>query len=58
MMSLYKTSKKVRYTISIIYIIFMGFILAGTYWSQQKTEMRENTTATSSSTIGSSIPEP
>ena len=42
-MSFYKTSKKVRYTLSIIYILFMGFILAGTYWSQQKSEVKENT---------------
>lgn len=56
-MSFYKTSKKVRYILSIIYILFMGFILAGTYWSQQKSEVRENTSA-SSSTIDSSIPAP
>ncbi len=56
-MSFYKTSKKVRYILSIIYILFMGFILVGTYWSQQKSEVRENTSVVPS-TIDASIPEP
>jgi hypothetical protein len=30
----YQTSKKIRYTLAVIYILFMGFILVGTYFSQ------------------------
>ncbi len=33
-MSLYKTSKKIRYTLAIVYILIMGGILLGTYLSQ------------------------
>ena len=40
----YQTSKKIRYTLAVIYILFMGFILAGTYFSQDQTD----TPATSS----------
>ena len=34
-MSLYKTSKKIRYTLAIVYILIMGGILLGTYLSQK-----------------------
>ncbi len=41
-MSVYITSKKVRYITSIIFVLFMVFIVGGSYLSQQekaKTEM-------------------
>jgi hypothetical protein len=34
-MSTYKTSQKVRYTTSIIFIVFMALIVGGTLLSQQ-----------------------
>ena len=42
-MSAYQTSKKVRYTTSIIYIIFMTFIVGGTYLFQQEPTAQEST---------------
>ena len=41
-MSFYQTSKKVRYTVSVIYLIFMVFIVGGTYLSQQDKAESEN----------------
>jgi len=35
-MSTYITSKKVRYTASIIFVLFMAFIVGGSYISQQQ----------------------
>lgn len=35
-MSAYKTSKKVRYISSIVFILFMAFIVGGTLISQQQ----------------------
>jgi len=34
-MSVYVTSKKVRYITSIIFVVFMGFIVGGSYLAQQ-----------------------
>jgi len=34
-MSAYKTSQKVRYTTSILFILFMTFIVGGSYLAQQ-----------------------
>lgn len=34
-MSVYVTSKKVRYVTSIIFVLFMAFIVGGSYFSQQ-----------------------
>jgi len=42
-MSVYKTSKKVRYITSVIFIIFMTFIVGGSYLAQQKQTLTENT---------------
>jgi len=41
-MSAYKTSQKVRYTTSIIFVVFMAVIIGGTLLSQQ-TEPANNT---------------
>ncbi len=35
-MSVYKTSKKVRYTVSVIYILVMTFVVGGSYLYQQE----------------------
>lgn len=35
-MNAYTTSKKVRYTTSIIFVLFMAFIVAGSYYAQQE----------------------
>lgn len=43
-MSFYKTSKKVRYITSIFFILFMAFIVGGSYLAQQQTAT-ENTIA-------------
>ena len=43
-MSAYKTSKKVRYITSIIFILFMAFIVGGSYLAQQNKMTAENTT--------------
>lgn len=43
-MSVYKTSKKVRYITSIIFILFMAFIVGGSYLAQQNMDTAENTT--------------
>ncbi|WP_428355523.1 hypothetical protein [Methyloprofundus sp.] len=42
-MSAYKTSKKVRYLTSIIFILFMAFIVGGSYLAQQNQRVTENT---------------
>ena len=34
-MSVYKTTKKVRYITSIIFFLFMSFIVGGSYLAQQ-----------------------
>jgi len=34
-MSAYKTSQKVRYTTSVLFILFMTFIVGGSYLAQQ-----------------------
>ncbi len=34
-MSVYASSKKVRYMSSIIFVLFMGFIVGGSYLAQQ-----------------------
>lgn len=44
-MSVYKTSKKVRYITSIIFIVFMTFIVGGSYLAQQKQVTTDNTSA-------------
>lgn len=44
-MSLYKTSKKVRYISSIIFVLFMAFIVGGSYLAQQKQVTTDDTTA-------------
>ena len=41
-MSVYQTSKKIRYTLSIIFILLMSFIVGGTYLSQQKIDAIKN----------------
>ncbi len=35
-MSVYVTSKKVRYITSIIFVLFMAFIVGGSYYAQQE----------------------
>ena len=35
-MSVYITSKKVRYITSIIFVLFMAFIVGGSYYAQQE----------------------
>ncbi|GFO74078.1 hypothetical protein BPLS_P0507 [Bathymodiolus platifrons methanotrophic gill symbiont] len=40
-MSVYKTSKKVRYITSIIFVLFMTFIVGGSYLSQQEKSRAE-----------------
>lgn len=42
-MSAYKTSKKVRYITSIIFILLMLFIVGGSYLAQQNQLVTENT---------------
>lgn len=42
-MSAYKTSKKVRYITSIIFILFMAFIVGGSYLAQQTQVTTDNT---------------
>ena len=42
-MGAYKTSKKVRYITSIIFILFMAFIVGGSYLAQQAQVTTENT---------------
>ena len=44
-MSVYKTSKKVRYITSVIFVLFMAFIVGGSYLAQQKQTTPENTIA-------------
>ncbi|MDC9728962.1 MAG: hypothetical protein PSN04_06490 [Methyloprofundus sp.] len=41
-MSAYKTSQKVRYTTSIIFIVFMAFIVGGTLLSQPNQTSNES----------------
>jgi len=43
-MSAYKTSKKVRYITSIIFVLFMTFIVGGSYFAQQNQAANENAT--------------
>lgn len=43
-MSVYVTSKKVRYITSIIFVLFMAFIVGGSYFSQQEKARAEVTT--------------
>ena len=43
-MSAYKTGKKVRYITSIIFILFMAFIIGGSYFAQQNEATTEHTT--------------
>lgn len=43
-MSAYQTSKKVRYITSIIFILFMAFIVGGSYLAQQNQITTDNTT--------------
>lgn len=43
-MSAYKTSKKVRYITSIIFVLFMAFIVGGSYFAQQNQAANENVT--------------
>ena len=45
-MSAYKTSQTVRYTTSIIFVIFMAFVVGGTLMSQQN-EIADKSNATS-----------
>ncbi|MDQ7090152.1 MAG: hypothetical protein Q9M50_05835 [Methylococcales bacterium] len=42
-MGFYKTSKKVRYTLSVVYVVIMGFILIGTYISQPENVVEKET---------------
>ncbi len=35
-MSVYITSKKVRYMTAIIFVLFMAFIVSGSYYAQQE----------------------
>ncbi|NOQ16046.1 MAG: hypothetical protein GQ581_03220 [Methyloprofundus sp.] len=35
-MSVYKTSKKVRYITSVVFVLFMAFIVGGSLISQQQ----------------------
>jgi len=41
-MSAYKTSRKVRYTSAIVFIIFMSFIVGGTLLSQSNQAVADN----------------
>ena len=43
-MSVYITSKKVRYITSIIFVLFMAFIVGGSYLSQQEKGRTDATT--------------
>ena len=43
-MSVYITSKKVRYISSIIFVLFMAFIVGGSYLSQQEKTSVETAT--------------
>jgi len=42
-MSVYITSKKVRYITSIIFVLFMAFIVGGSYYAQQEKASDEAT---------------
>ncbi|MDF1582611.1 MAG: hypothetical protein RQ733_07815 [Methyloprofundus sp.] len=44
-MSVYVTSKKVRYIASMIFVLFMIFIVGGSYLDQQKQAASESTSA-------------
>lgn len=39
LMSVYKTSKNVRYITSVIFVIFMAFIVGGSYMAQQQQKL-------------------
>ena len=43
-MSVYATSKKVRYITSIIFVLFMAFIVGGSYIAQQGKDGSDVTT--------------
>lgn len=45
-MSAYKTSKKIRYTISVVFVLFMTFIVGGSYLSQQELATTQNESST------------
>jgi hypothetical protein len=38
-MNKYEETKKVRYIAAVVYVLIMGFILGGTYISQQQKEV-------------------
>jgi len=42
-MSVYVTSKKVRYITSVIFVLFMVFIVGGSYLAQQEHVASEST---------------
>ena len=42
-MSVYVTSKKVRYVTSIIFVLLMAFVVGGSYLSQQEKLKAEST---------------
>jgi len=42
-MSVYVTSKKVRYITSVIFVLFMVFIVGGSYLAQQEKASSEST---------------
>ncbi|MBE0469665.1 MAG: hypothetical protein IBX55_09200 [Methyloprofundus sp.] len=44
-MSVYVTSKKVRYITSMIFVLFMAFIVGGSYLAQQEQAGSESTSA-------------
>jgi len=44
-MSVYVTSKKVRYMTSVIFVLFMVFIVGGSYLAQQEQVASESTSA-------------
>jgi sensor domain CHASE-containing protein len=44
-MSVYVTSKKVRYITSVIFVLFMVFIVGGSYLAQQEQVAPESTSA-------------
>jgi len=44
-MSAYKTSRKVRYTSAIIFIVFMTFIVGGTLLSQSNQAIADTSSA-------------
>ena len=50
-MNHYESSKKVRYTASVIYLLIMAVILGGTYLSNQQKELAERVSKDSSETM-------